>query len=432
MQKQVFLSWLEKALLIITLAVGSIIFVGTLPALIRSDPIEAWDTGVYYLAAHLVNEGIPLYNPAQMAQAAEANGIANHAYYFYPPFFAALFRPLAYLPYAMTIRLWLLLNLCFWAISLFLLTKIAPLPPNPLRILLGFLILIFPPTYATLLLGQVNFLLLLLITNSIYFSSSPDRRKQSLIGLFLGIAASIKLIPLVFGLPILLRRKFLAFTFLILAIFAASLFGIGAGGGLKNTIGWFSTGLHSTINLTKTSYNNLSIYAVLERPFRAEIFPAARQNTIVTFAPLINIPVLGTSLGLFLALVIGLTTLYCLISQKINSQKPSEESLLWDFALIISTVTLLSPVVEYHYYVWLLVPTFALLNSHYKSQFVRISLLLTYFFFELDRFRVLLITLLPLPFVLSLGFYGNVILWLIFTYIYKRRALRKELQNNAA
>ena len=99
----------------------------------------------------------------------------------------------------------------------------------------------------------------------------------------------------------------------------------------------------------------------------------------------------------------------------------SEESLLWDFALIISTVTLLSPVVEYHYYVWLLVPTFALLNSHSKAQFVRISLLLTYFFFELDRFRVLLVTLLPLPFVLSLGFYGNVILWLLFTYVYNKK-----------
>lgn len=148
-------------------------------------------------------------------------------------------------PYHLVKVVWLILNVAFLLVSAGLLARLVRLPVIKVAIPIALLTLLVPPVYGTLLLGQINFLLLL--TASLYLSSSPssNRPKDILGGILLGIAAAIKLYPAFLGSAYLFRRRFVCLTSMIVTMLAVFFFGILAGGGLENTARFFSEVLPS-------------------------------------------------------------------------------------------------------------------------------------------------------------------------------------------
>ncbi len=90
-------------------------FIRILPTLIRQP--GSYDFAAYYVAARVLNAQDVLYDDARMADAATI-GSEKVAFprYIYPPFFAALLRPLATLPFITASRIWFVFNLvCLWS-----------------------------------------------------------------------------------------------------------------------------------------------------------------------------------------------------------------------------------------------------------------------------------------------------------------------------
>jgi hypothetical protein len=217
-------------------------FARILPALIRVP--DSYDFAAYYVAARVLNAGDRLYDSATMTAAATSNAqaIAFPAY-IYPPFLAALLRPIANLPFRAAKTLWFGFNLVCLCVSLGLLTRLIGLPLRTL-VPIGLLALVMPPIYDTLLLGQVNLLLLILISGSLYLSSqSRLQRHEILAGFLLGIAAAVKLYPIVIGLSYLIRRRFVALVSMLGGMLTMLIFGSAAGGGPDNTIPIFHRGI---------------------------------------------------------------------------------------------------------------------------------------------------------------------------------------------
>jgi len=356
---------------------------------------QATDFAAYYLAARTLNADKPLYDPATVAEVAAQSGGIYYTTYLYPPFFAALLRPLALLPYNVARIIWLLLNLLFLVLSLILLFKITPIP-RPFIGLVLYLLILMPPIYYTLWLGQVNLLILLLILGSIWFLILPNRQSQVIAGVLLGLATGLKILPGLLGLSLLLRRRFLALLAMSTTILGLFAFGISAGGGLTNTKHWFSKGLTAAIDKTVTNSANQSVYAAMERL-------------------LVGFPSLATLLGYLCAATIASLTLYQLIKK---SNLSSQEVFGWDFALILTTTTLIAPLVWYHYYAWLVIPMLTLLHKYHQVVAVRLILLSSYLFLLLDRRKMPLPELLHFLLAPSYGFYSNLLLWLLLLYLF--------------
>src|SRR6266498_967673 len=95
--RQILARGAELGLLLVTALLLLAGFVRILPTLVRVP--DSYDFAAYYVAARVLNAGNPLYNSAAMTAAATYSGqaIAFPAY-IYPPFLAALLRPIANLP----------------------------------------------------------------------------------------------------------------------------------------------------------------------------------------------------------------------------------------------------------------------------------------------------------------------------------------------
>ena len=112
---------ITAALLVLILLLGLAGFARALPTLVRIPDQRALPTlvripdqldfGAYYVAARLINADLPLYQPSSASSAAAGVDQIPHSGYIYPPFFAAVLRPLAALPYRAAEGLWFGLNI---------------------------------------------------------------------------------------------------------------------------------------------------------------------------------------------------------------------------------------------------------------------------------------------------------------------------------
>ena len=151
------------------------------------------DLHTYYDAGTRLNAGEPLYNP----NATESKGL-----YLYPPFLAIMFRPLALLPFDTVAALWLAASI----VAIVLTIRRAGIR-EPVVIALGVLAL---PILWSLSIGQVEPFITLLMA----FGSPVG----------IGIATSIKLVPVLVAVYWVLRRDWralgrLAATLAVLGVF---------------------------------------------------------------------------------------------------------------------------------------------------------------------------------------------------------------------
>lgn len=173
------------------LALGQIIL-GLSKVLWRTNLI---DFQVYYEASQDFLHGI---NPYQ-------NLYHLKIPFNYPPSAFLFFLPLVFLPLKVSQIAWLTLSFFCLAAFVWLLFRLY-LPKEKLWLkvlIISFLLQNFPTKF-TLVMGQVNFLVLFLIVASFFFYL---KQRDNLSGFFLGLAVAIKISPILLIIFFLTRKK---------------------------------------------------------------------------------------------------------------------------------------------------------------------------------------------------------------------------------
>jgi alpha-1,2-mannosyltransferase len=173
-------------------------------------PFTASDLMVYRDEGAAVRHGQDLYG--------SLFGLAGHSHATYPPFAAVGFVPLSYLPPHLVVLAALLANLALLGVAVRLSFRLAGRAATNTEAGLAAAVLLWAePVFTTLRYGQVNLLLLVLVL----WDFVPGRRNR---GVAIGIAAGLKVTPLIFVAYLVLtgrwraaRRAALAFAATIAA-----------------------------------------------------------------------------------------------------------------------------------------------------------------------------------------------------------------------
>lgn len=197
---------MKRLILILIAFVFSVQVLFSLIKLIRTQDLN--DFGVYYQAAQTSLSGNP-YTGKYFAP------------YNYPPSATLFFLSLTVLSYKLCEGLWLAASIFALFFSVFLLFKL--FFKKKLWVytfFVGALLLRTFPSRFTLVLGQINLIILLFMILSFFFY---QKRRKSLAGLFLGIASALKLTPLMLTLFYLFKKEKKSFLIPLLFFSATNL-----------------------------------------------------------------------------------------------------------------------------------------------------------------------------------------------------------------
>ncbi len=177
------------------------------------DPVNL---GVYQSGGLIVRHVRPLYDPHLAAPLYDWRGYQNlHLKFTYPPFAAVVFAVVSFIPWRVLPDISVLVNIAALLAALWFtfgglgvrrgLTRLGA------TLLAAAAVLWTEPVLRTIYLGQVNLVLMALI---IWDVCQPDTRRSGASrwwkGAGVGVAAGIKLVPLIFIPYLLLTRKFRA------------------------------------------------------------------------------------------------------------------------------------------------------------------------------------------------------------------------------
>jgi alpha-1,2-mannosyltransferase len=142
----------------------------------------------------------------------------------YPPFAAVAFAPLAVVPWWAAVGLMLVLNVAATPVMFYLALRLRPVEgwltradAVRLALVVSVIAIWLEPVYTTVAFGQVNILLTVMVLIDL---TLPDNSRLK--GVATGIAAGIKLIPLIFVLYLAVTRRMRA-AVTALAAFAATI-----------------------------------------------------------------------------------------------------------------------------------------------------------------------------------------------------------------
>jgi hypothetical protein len=151
------------------------------------------DFYAYYAGASAVHQGKPLYAAETRESIAAATGIRFIGPYTYLPTFAILMQPFVLLSPYMASLLWFGVNVGLLVIAVGLLITQSNLRDQRLRVALLMLPVLFTPVLMGLYLGNVNFLILVLIV--LAYQQFVGRRPYGS-GVLLALSAWIKVWPM--------------------------------------------------------------------------------------------------------------------------------------------------------------------------------------------------------------------------------------------
>lgn len=411
LQRYNTLMGIEIILFVLFTALVAFGFLATLPRLI---PVPyQYDFTAYYVAAQVLNANEPLYQAEPMIQAAKSSNVPIVTPYLYPPVVAALLRPLALLPFDIAAGLWYLLNLICLVISIGILLRIMRYQ-RTFIFPVSLITLTLSPVFLTLLNGQITVLLLLLLLGSFYHSSTSnsDFKKELLSGVLAGVATALKLYPGLMGIYFLIHRKFVSLFSMIISVLVMFMIGIIAGGGISNTDYWITKILPNTSQLLPHPFltpSNQSVFAVVERLFSTN--PPLEDIPSITLYPIFDAPKVGEFLSYLLAGIILVFTFAWPILRLVYTRFSS--LFLSDFALLLTAIVLITPVVWAHYYILLLPAVFILVQQSRSSRLPQVILLLGGILIELERYFRWIIQPMPIHSAIfaSFGFAGTLLLW---------------------
>ena len=188
------------------LAVIAIAELAALVVVSSINPHDHIDGEVYRLGAQALLDGKDLYNDLPLTEA----GLPLP--FIYPPFAAILFTPLALVSKGASTAVIMLISHVALLTTLYVILRAAPFLAqhrhNAMLIAAGVLplVTISEPVMETLLYAQINLVLMALVVVDCLWRTDGKRKLPYPRGLLIGIAAGIKLTPLIFLLLPLLRR----------------------------------------------------------------------------------------------------------------------------------------------------------------------------------------------------------------------------------
>jgi len=328
--------------------------------LTKLDPPAKNDFTSYYVAAHVLARGEPgaLYYPepvgSLLAQASQQHpwidvaheaGLPDANYYLYPPLFALVVLPLAWVPYKAAFDLWLAMNVLFLAAALALFLRSRD--RNRLPAAAGCVILAaaFFPVWHHLKIGQSSLLLLLLLTAALVLLR---KGRDLAAGFCLSGAILLKLTPLVFIPLLLIHKKFRAIAGSALGIAALTILSV-IGAGWQAQVTYF-TRMVPLLGAGTAFYPNQSLNGFLTRLMGAGDYRLADLSANL-WAPRILALVAAAAL---VALALGV------MWRRAAGRGRSE--IEDDFAALTILSLVASPISWEHHYVLLLLPGWILIS----------------------------------------------------------------------
>ncbi len=175
----------------VIIALTALVTTALVAPVLRGAPLWMADFQLYHGVAKAVFDGVPLYE--LKVDTAALAGIA----FTYPPFAAVAFTPLSWLPAGLGAVFWTYASLLSLGVILWVSLGLAGVTARNRRLrltVLGMVVApLLTPVLMNLMLGQVNIFVVLLVL--LDFSPLMPARWR---GLLIGIAAGLKLTPLIF------------------------------------------------------------------------------------------------------------------------------------------------------------------------------------------------------------------------------------------
>ena len=170
--------------------------------------LHAMDLHVYYAGGLVARHVAPYWNPHLASPLYDWPWSLSHGHFFtYPPFAALLFSSISFLPWTLLTRVSLAVNVVFLLASAWFTLGLLGYRAGRARagaaLLLSAAVFLAEPVLRDLYLGQVELALMTLV---LWDFSQPDQRWWK--GAGIGVAAGIKLVPLIFIPYLLLTRRF--------------------------------------------------------------------------------------------------------------------------------------------------------------------------------------------------------------------------------
>ena len=318
---------------------------------------KAYREGGYDFTSYLLSSKALLNNTNPYIQ--------NTPYpYIYPLFLAALLTPFTFLPYSVNNILWFFINIGSFGFSVYFLLKIfykIPISKKVLLTTIFFIVaLIFSPIQNHLLNGQANFLVLLFSTLFFYLYD-----KNNIFScLFLAYAISLKIVPLIFLIFLLIEKKYrsiiLTIVFIFVCVFVLPYFFAGV-----KIVDYYSYYLDNFIfnsfSSVKTVDTSKPMYFTLYG-FITNIFPSSRS--------------FGTYLQIVSASSLLLPILY-LHYQLLKINVFQRKLLL--FSLLSLSILLINPSSQTHHLVFITPSIFLIIINIYKKIDTEKRLLIFYY-----------------------------------------------------
>lgn len=296
-------------------------------------------------------QGLPIYTPHEITleryvgirpNTADRYFIAVNAH---PPTSVLLALPFAALPFTEALPLWNLLSLVALAVSAWLIVHHLHLPFSFWDLLPAVtLLLLCHPFQHQMVQGQLNLVLLLLVTGA-WAADRSDRPLWA--GTLVALAAAIKLYPAFLFLYFVLRGRWRAVragivAFVLITALTALVLGPQA------YADYFWHVLPRT-SLWRSDWHNLSLSGVWFK-----LFDPRKQLPPVEIQPLLWSPVLAW-LGAGCGAVALMAVLYRVVSRL---RSPEDADLA--FAVCVLAMLLVSPITWDHYLLLLVLPIFIL------------------------------------------------------------------------
>ena len=315
-----------------------------------------------YLGAILAKQGKNIYSPEELFSTAQSLGIQHFNPFVYPPVVALFFIPLIWFSYPTAQIVWFILNHIF-LITAFILLILSFKSENKLIYAVVALVLTFSshPLYRTLTAGQLNLLILFLISLSWFLFA---RKKLVGAGIFLGIATLLKLFPGLLILFFLWKKEYKVAvsaiaTIAILVLFSLAIQGVQPYQDYGTPLTQMSYG-QSTWSEFQQRFDvepaNQSFHALVLRLFTA--------NPVTT--PILDAPIVAKLLSILFSSVVIILTFYFTYLNKTGFQN-NILRLQLEYSFFLLSSLLIPSLLWDHYLVYSFLILLWLINYWFKS-----------------------------------------------------------------
>jgi len=311
------------------------------------------DDSSFYIASRGILSGIDIYDDYEFYNLGDSLFGKSVEFwpYLYSPVLAELLIPLASKSYENFTIIWFIINMILAFFCVILASRLFERKENPNYLLNTFLLffcLMSLPFRETLILGQVNFLVLLMIIWSIVLYNN---KKHFLSSFALAIAALIKLFPLIYLLHFLIIKDFKYIKKFILSILAVIISSIILWGP-EIWVKYLSFLLNSFISSEKTPFylhylgyqKNFSLHTILVQFFESTNLPIPKTDLVY----------------LIIAVCISIISVFVLFKDKRN--------ILRSFSLLSVTYLMISPICWRHHYILITLILFYVIFSNAKNK----------------------------------------------------------------